>query len=210
MGDTLGLPRINEIAAYINDFAPAAKVSLSKSDPHAAGLLESGYIAGDEKASDEKLRQGLIARAQVLDAALGEAIAQSKDIIDRISKKMDALKKIRFSSLVCGAVGSSSVMATAFIHPIAALISGMLALVSSIAGIAADNLILGPKINEDQLREAGSTLLKVISQGDLTRRLLAALQAIDFDPGELKSVIADANALFAELINARSTANNLK
>jgi hypothetical protein len=205
MGEQLNLPRINEIAAYLDKFAPSVQAALRKSAPETSELLKSGTVGGDDTSTENAVRAGLIARAKVLDAALAEAITQSQSDVSAIEQKLSRLKKMRFVSLICGAVGSSAVLAAAFTKPLAVVVAGSLALIASVTGLAAENLILGQKNSEDKLRDTGATLARVIGEGTLTRKLLVALQSIDFDPDELKTVIADANKLFGDLVAARSS-----
>ena len=204
MGETIGLPRINEIAAYLDRFAPQVQATLRQQEPTATELLITGTCGGDDDASDKALRDGLVVRAKVLDSALEEAIGQSKIDVATISARLSGLKRMRFAALLFGAIGSSSVIATAFAKPLAAVIGGVLALLASIAGLAAENLVLGQKNSEDTLRATVSTLSRVIGEGSLTRKLLAALQSVEFDVAEMRTVIADANKLFGDLMTARS------
>jgi hypothetical protein len=204
MGETIGLPRINEVAAYLDRYAPQVQAALRQREPAVSDLLITGTFGGDEDAENKALRDGLVVRAKVLDSALEEAIGQSKIDVAAISARLSSLKRMRFAALLFGAVGSSSVIATAFAKPLAAVIGGVLALLASIAGLAAENLVLGQKNSEDTLRSTVSTLSRVIGEGSLTRKLLAALQSVEFDVVEMRNVIADANKLFGDLIAARA------
>lgn len=204
MGES-SLPRINEAAAFLAKYAPGVQQKLRGLGPEMASLVEPGLWGGDEDIPDDQsVRVGLIARAKVLDAALGEAITQSEKDLAQIADRLRKLKRVRFLALLVGTISSSGVILTAFTAPVAAAISGSLALLASILGISADNLILGPKVSEEQLRSTAAIFAKAIGEGGLTRRMLASFAAIDFRSDELKRLIEDANRLFGELMAARS------
>lgn len=203
MGDTLGLPRINEVAAYLDRYAPSLQTELRGQGSEIATLTEVGVWGGDDEVLDQEKKSGLILRAKILDAALGEAIAQSEQLLVTVTDKLNTLRRTRFASLLFGAIGSSSVIALAFTKPMATLIAGALALIANVVGLAAESLVLGQKNSEGTLREAGAVLARVNGHGALTRKLLAAMNETDFNADEIRSLIAEGNALFGELMAAR-------
>lgn len=205
MGESLGLPRINEVVYYLDRFAPEVKASLLENSPELRDLLQPGRTGGNVEATSADLqREGLIARAQVLDATLKQAIVDAESDLRLIAERLARLKTTRFAALVSGAVASSGVLATALSAPVATLVAGGLALAASLAGLAADNLILGQKSNEAGFREAAGTFSRVVTEGSMLRKLLSAISATSFDPDEMKLLLADANALFQRFIQQRS------
>lgn len=206
MGDQSGLPRINEITAYLNRYAPETAAALKERSGDVADLMTCGIWGGDDDdLSLDQVRAGLAARAEVLDLALTELIAHSESDTLLVKRRLLLLRRVRFASAALGAVGSSGVVVSTLAKPMATIVIGVLTLCATLATLLADTLILGQRGNEAALRDASATLMRASGEGALIRQLLKVLGKTDFQVDEMRQLLADANRLFSELIQARST-----
>ncbi len=204
MGDFSNFPKFNEVAAYVDKYAPQVRQSIEQLGGDANEVLRVGLSGGDDEQDHADLLAGLVLRAKALDLALADAIISSQIDLNSVITRLSRLKRVRFAALVAGAVGSSTVLATALSEPIAAVVAGVLALIASICGLAAENLIIGQRNSEDTLREIAATFVRVTSQGALTQRMLSLLIANPSNGEELRTTISEGNALFGELMAARA------
>jgi hypothetical protein len=192
------LPRINEVANFLNKYATPAQRSLSERGGEIAELVEPGTYGGTEETDESRMREGLTARATVIGEALQEAIILSEGDISEVKRRLRLMKRVRY-------VGLIAVIGAAFTGKTATLIAGVIALGSNILALTADQLILGPKTGEDSLRAASSTMVRVIGEGRLMQQMLTTFLKINFDSSEIRQLIEGANGLFAELNKARAS-----
>lgn len=202
MGAQKALPRINEAAAYLNEYAPSSAASLEQRGGEVAELVRPGVYGGLAEEAVDGPRVGLSARADVLSVALKDAVSRSQRLVDKVEERLSLLKRVRFVSAVLAAVASSSVLPAAFAPMPVRIVAGILALGSSVAALSADTLVLGPNIKERDLTDTASTLQKVSGEGALTQRLLIVLSRTNYDVDEMRQILADANRLFGELMAA--------
>ena len=199
MGDQFGLPRINEVAAFLSKHAASTQAGFLAAGGDLAQLVTPGVMGGDAQVAEDAARKGLEARATVLSAALGKGADAADGASAIVNAKLASLRRLRFASAVLAAVGASSVLGAVFVAKIAALIAGAIALGANIAGLTADHLVLGGSLKEADLVEIAKSLSRLSRECPSAQRLLEVLSAGDFDLKDVKSAIADGNRLFGEL-----------
>jgi hypothetical protein len=108
-------PPINEAVALLERFAPEVLTELRITFPQLGSELSPGQVLGPaedgvSKHSDETINV-MSARARVVRAALDAAIAYVTIFVERLEKRIRTARRIRLTSQVCAAVGTSSVLA---------------------------------------------------------------------------------------------------
>ena len=83
-----GLPRINEVTAFLESHAPERFARLAQK-PLTADLMTPGVQGGEpDRQSGPETRASLAARAEVLATALDEAIARCGPALESISGRL--------------------------------------------------------------------------------------------------------------------------
>lgn len=197
-----GLPRINEITAFLESHAPDRIVSLV-GKPLTAELLAPGVHGGEpDAASGPDVRAGLAARAEVLAVALDVAIARCGPAVESIAVRLRKARRWRFTSLSLATIGASSVIGTAFTSATAALVAGLFTLIANIAALFTDQVVLGGQFKEADLAATAQKLTKAKGMAQLTKDLLGAVAKTDFEIGEMRVLLQQSNALFEEINDA--------
>jgi hypothetical protein len=199
MGSEAALPRINEVSNFLAKYAPAVQEKWTRGGGEGAALVQAGTLGGKDATAIEDRRERLIVRARVVSDALSAAIERSTQDVQIVSKRLAMLRRLRYFNTVFGVVASSGVIGAIFVGKGTTLAAATLSVLSSIAGLTADNLVLGRRGSEQSLREIGETLARTLGEGRLVADLLRTMQSIQFDPEEMKRIIQEANALFAQL-----------
>jgi hypothetical protein len=205
MGEQTGLPRINEVAAYLNQYAPAVADRLKEQGGGIALLVEEGVVGGDQTVEDHVQRTMLNQRAVVVEQALTSALTDCRVDATSATSRLRRLKVVRFVSSVFAAIGSSSVIGATFVGAAATVAAGIVTLLATLSSLFADNVVLGSRDAEQILRDAAMTIQKLSGEAELTRRWLDALRSIEgYDTDQMQQVLSDANQLFHNLIEARA------
>lgn len=202
------LPRVNEVAAFLAEFAPDERERLLVAQPDLAPLLQLGVMGGEEQVERSAIAAGLIARASVLASALTVVSEKSALALATINARLSKARRFRFISSALSAIGSSAVIGAVFVSKAATIIAGTLALGSTLAGMFANTLALGREGAEEELTATARRLAKGAGAAELNQALLSALLKTDFDHGEMRELIEGGNALFEEINDALSAVNN--
>lgn len=200
------LPRINEVAYFLQRFSPEVRAELESNRPDLVPLLAAEMEGGVADRIDEAaLRHGLSARAEVLSAALEPAISRCAPAVSSINERLSRARRFRFISAVLATIGASSVIGAAFMGKVETLIAGGLTLASNIAALFANTVILGRQDREAELTATARRLVKASGQAELSRTMLSALTRTQFDVDEMRALLKESNELFAEISDALST-----
>ncbi|MGU3390759.1 hypothetical protein [Sphingomonas sp. M1A8_2b] len=207
MGNTAGLPRINEVAAYLNKFAPTTAGELKAKGETYSALLTPGVIGGEETAQAPNAeREGLKARAQVTVAALDHAVHQCGPTATAVLARLHKARSLQFAAAALSTITASGVIASAFVSATTTIIAGVITLAASVVGLFSDIVVLGGQGQYDKLRDAAQTLIKDEGIAAVSRSTLAAIAQTDFNPDDLKDLLQQGNGLFAEILQALSDA----
>jgi len=207
MGETAGLPQINEVAAYLNKFAPETADDLKAKGATFSELLAGGVIGGEDVAQPpDAEREGLKARAQVTVAALDQALQQCGPAAAAVHARLRKARSLQFAAAALTAVTASGVIASAFVSATATIVAGIITLAASVVGLFSDIVVLGGQGRYDKLREVAQTLIKDEGIAGVSRSTLAAIAQTNFIPEDLKDMLRQGNALFAEIFQALSEA----
>ena len=199
------LPRINEVANYLNRFAPSELQGLRDQGPDFAPLLQEGAEGGDNDAADDaKQRKGLLVRADILSTTLEVAKKRAGTDVVAIQRKLKQVRVTRFVAQIAGTLASATLVGMVFANPIAAMITAILSTASNLFGLVGERLLLGGKEDEAKLQEILATLSRAMREGELTGRLLKALRTNTFDTAEMSKVLSGGNELFERLSDAQS------
>lgn len=204
MGNQYGLPRINEVAFFLDKHATQTKARFEAEGGEFADLMTPGMMGGDAEVSEDLARKGLHARATILSAALSEGAIAADAASETVNAKLAALRRLRFASVVFAAVGASSVLGAVFIAKAVTLVAGSIALGANVAGMTADHLVLGGSLKEADLVEVAKSLSRLSRECPYAQRLLDVLGQGTFDLEDMKYAISDGNRLFGELNAALS------
>lgn len=209
MGVADGLPPINEVAFFLDRYAPALQARLAERGAEISDLMQIGVIGGETEAVDAASRPALKARAEVLSEALGEARTVATQALESIKQRLKLVRRLRFLTSLAAALSASSLIPAVLTNTTVAIVAGALTLVSNIAALSADKLVLGPNLNEEALIRSAATLARISRTSGLTQRLLEKLVDQDDDGVALAELIRQANGEFADLSSALSETSAL-
>lgn len=209
MGQAHGLPGINEVAFFLDRHAPALQERLAERSSEISDLVQIGVVGGEAPALGPSNRAGLRARAEVLSAALEEARAVATQALEAIKRRLSLLRRLRFLTSLTAAIGASSLIPAVLTSTTAAIAAGVLTLISNIAALSADKLVLGPSRSEESLIRSAATLARIVRTSGLTQRLLEKLIDHEDDGAALAELIRQANGEFADLSAALSETSAL-
>lgn len=203
------IPRINEVAAFLDQYARDDRQALIEASPDLAPLLDVGLLGGEARSEeDEALRAALSAQARVLSVALDAAIRRAEEAIATINARLSRARRLRFISQCFAAIGASSVIAAAFIGKVETLVAGTLTLLSNLTALFSTTIVLGGEGREAELASLARRLVKTTGIAELTKDLVKTFLEIDFDPEEMKGLLQRSNELFSEVMDALSLAGS--
>lgn len=209
MGENTSLPAINEIAHFLNEFAPAEVARLSARGKDYEDLLTIGVIGGDaEKPTETEKSKALRVRTEILAAALLQAVSQVEARTAELKGTLRKARLLRFIATACASAGAMGAAATAlFGKQSATIVLSLLSLASNVVSAAGTSLVLGGKKDAD-LIGALAALLRGKSFATLTASQIQAAQRGGFPDAEVAALLKDANAQYRELSEAlaKSTA----
>lgn len=196
------LPPITEATAFLRLYAPNTLQALAQR-PDLSPALQLSAAAD---APYQSLRSGLGAQAEVMATSLSICIERSHKAIESISQRLKRCRNIRFTAEVLASIGASGVIGTALLDQKTwTLVSGVLALLSSLLALFATRVVLGSDAREVELIAAVRRLTKQSAKADMTQKLLNKLRHTQFDEADMRAIIEDSNSLFGELNDALST-----
>lgn len=205
MGESTGLPAINEIAHFLHEFAPATAAELASRGSDYAELLTRGVIGGEdtEEVPDSAKSKGMRVRSDILNAALREAVSKADERSTQIQSKLGTLRLLRFIAGVCSAIGAMGAAGSALAGKQAWTVGlSLITLASNVANAASTMLVLGAGKKEADLIESLRALARSRSYSSLTAANLAAAANGGIPSSDLAAILKDANAQYRDLSDA--------
>jgi hypothetical protein len=205
MGESAGLPAINEIAHFLNEFAPSTAAELAGRGSEYAGLLAPGVIGGEdgEEIPDSVKSRGMRIRSEILSVALREAVAKADERSTQIQSKLATLRLLRFVAGVCSAIGAMGTAGSALVGKQTWTVAlSLVTLASNVANAASTMLVLGAGKKEADLIEFLRTLARSRSYSSLAAANLAAAANGGIPSSDLVAMLKDANVQYRDLNDA--------
>lgn len=204
------LPRINEVASFLDRFEPGLMKDLAASNPELSEVLETGLEGGPAPSIDEEtVRKGLAIRGEILAAALAAAILRAHAEIERINQLVARARRFRFWAGVFAAVSAAGAVWAAILgaKP-ATIVTGSLALASNLLALFATKVLLGSDAREAELIALARRMSKASAGAELVQALLGRMPEAGFEIAEMRSLIQESNMLFAEMNDALANAGS--
>jgi hypothetical protein len=196
MGISAGVG-VNEAVFLLQRIAPEKLGNLREELPLIAEDLRIGVMAGEEsKASSDQQRDHIVAKARVIEETLCQILIKCDSSTQVAKKKLRESRIIRLCGQIVAVVGSSGVLgALVSTQNTLAAFSGILALLGSLATVAADykeKIINGSGISIESLYVE---ILERRFEAELLLRNLRVALKVGASTDELSSMIADGNSL---------------
>jgi hypothetical protein len=211
MGETFGLPPINEIVGVLSSTRPEILASARVDLPQYASSFEPGEVAGDNDVDEQFRHRVLVKYAALAKEAIQDRIELCRRARVEAQRRLLRASSLRFTSQVVAVFGSGSAVGTLpLATPLLTAIAASMGLVGSVFAILADRYGSSP------LKGTKLTVVyeKCVEINERARTVLAELciltESDSVSDKTMEKVVAEANCLCADTANVISESGLLE